>query len=245
MRRAISGAVAALLVAGAAGARAGEPGAREWRAAWESLAADARFREASCFSSEQQLAALDGDRIRHRALTRDDFRAPRENRQALRTISLPNAVTQAHVATSLVCIGRLRAEQVAPGRFEVWFEDLEYVALLDREGSWWNPRSRSHPEWVLRHEQLHFDITELVARRHGAAHAEDAARTRFAADTPGAAMRGFAERWSAHMAAVLEECRALQEAYDRETRNGTVPAEQTAWLVRVHRELARLAGPGR
>jgi hypothetical protein len=219
--------------------------AAAWRSAWEELAANRAFREAGCFASAAQLAALGGDRIGHRELTRADFRARRRSRDAKLTVAMRNAVTEAHVATSLVCIGRLRAEEVTRGRFAVWFEGLEYVALLDREGSWWNPESGTHPEWVLRHEQLHFDLTELVARRRNAERELDAARTRVVAASPGEAMRRFAERWSAHFAAVLEEWEALQASYDRETRHGTVPAEQTRWFARVHRELASLPAPAR
>jgi hypothetical protein len=253
---AIGSALVVVVVALAVPVRAAEPdlgaaapvrhagGAGEaWRAAWQQVAGDRAFREAGCFSSLRELAALDGDRIRHRPLARDDFRARRRSRDAKFTVTMKNAVTEAHVATSLVCIGRLRAEELAPGRFAVWFEDLEYVALLDREGSWWNPRSETHPEWVLRHEQLHFDITELVARRHNRDRARDAARTRAVAASPGEAMRRFAERWSAHFAALRADWEALQERYDRETRHGTAPAVQTQWFARVHRELAALPAP--
>jgi len=214
-----------------------------WRAAWEELAANESFREAGCFSSASELAALDGDRIRHRALDRGDFRARRRSKDAKLTVAMKNAVTEAHVATSLVCIGRLRAEEVTRGRFAVWFEDLQYVALLDREGSWWNPRLQTNPEWVLRHEQLHFDITELVARRRNREREHDAATTRALAHSPGDAMRAFAERWAAHFATVLAEWNALQGRYDRETRHGTLPAVQTQWFARVHRELATLPAP--
>lgn len=257
MRRATAWAAGAWLACGAAAGpalaagagRSGSDGeaarartlAAAWRTAWEELAHDPAFAAARCLDSTAEIPALGGDRIAHRALTRDDFRAPRES-QHLTTVVRPMAGTRtlAHVATSLVCIGRLRAEEVARDRFEVAFEDVRYQALLDREGSWWSPQPQPHPEWVLRHEQLHFDITELVARRYDARSAFDAERTKFVATTPGAALRGFAERWAAHMEAVRAEEAKLQERYDRETRHGQVPPAQTAWLLRVHRELAGL-----
>jgi hypothetical protein len=241
-------ALALVLAAGAAGAADSDAGAgvsSEWQAAWQALAGDQRFREAGCFASASELAALDGDRIRHRALQRSDFRARRRNEHAKLTVAMQSAVTEAHVATSLVCIGRLRAEEVAPGRFAVWFDELEYVALLDREGSWWNPRLETHPEWVLRHEQLHFDLTELVARRRNRERARDVAATRTVAASPAAAMRAFAERWTAHFEALVADWEELEQRYDRETRHGTLPAVQTEWFVRVRRELASLPAPAR
>ena len=87
--------------------------------------------------------------------------------------------------------GRLRAEEVTRGRFAVWFEDLEYLSLLDREGSWWNPKAKTNAEWVLRHEQLHFAITELAARRGNAERERHAMATKVVADSPGEAMRAF------------------------------------------------------
>jgi hypothetical protein len=214
-----------------------------WRAAWQELAANPAFREAACFASERELAALDGDRIRYRPLAREDFRARRRSRDAQFTVRMRDAVVEAHVATSLVCIGRLRAEEVAPGRFAVWFDDLRYVALLDREASWWNPRSASHPEWMLRHEQLHFDLTELVARRRNREAARDAAATRARGASPGEAMRAFATRWSRHFAGVVADWEELQRRYDRETRHGTLPALQTDWFARVRRDLKASPDP--
>lgn len=212
---------------------------------FEQLFADEEFREAGCFVSHRELDAASGDRIRHRAIGRADFRARRENRDIKSAVEVEHSVTAAHVATSVSCIGRLRAEQLMPGRFAVWYEGVEYVAHLDPKGSWWNKKTKGNPEWVLRHEQLHFDITELVARQRTAEREQHAAETRSVADSPGEAMRAFGARWAAHMRALRADWEALQEQYDRETRHGTVPKQQTAWYVRIHRELAASPAPAR
>ena len=212
----------------------------DWRAAWEELAGDRQFRATGCFASPEQLAALTSDPIRHRELTRDDFQAARRAARARLLVAMRGAVPEAYVATSLVCMGRLRTEEPAPGRFAVWYEDLEYLALVERDASWWNPRGRNAPEQVLGHEQVHFDLTELVARRANRRRGWHVAITRFEADDPREAMRGFAARWSAHMAALRAEWEALQARYDRETRHGTLPAAQAEWVARVRRELAAL-----
>lgn len=216
-----------------------------WNEAWRALADDEDFRETGCFPSQAALDAVTGDRIRHRRLAREDFRARRRSRDVHLAVKMENAVTEAHVATTIVCVARLRAEEVTPGRFAVSFEDLEYVAFLDREESWWNPKARTNPEWVMRHEQLHFDLTEMVARRYNAERERHALASKVVADSPGAAMRAFAERWSAAQRARLDEWEALQDQYDRETRHGTVPKQQTAWFARVHRELATLSASAR
>lgn len=216
-----------------------------WNEAWEELADDEDFRETGCFPSQAALDAVAGDRIRHRQLARDDFRAQRRSRDLHLAVKMENAVTEAHVATTIVCVGRLRAEEVTRGRFAVWFDDLAYVALLNREESWWNPKARTNPEWVLRHEQLHFDVTEMVARRLDAERERQALTSKVVADSPGEAMRAFAKRWSADQRERLADWQALQEQYDRETRHGTLPKQQTAWFARIHRELAALSASAR
>jgi hypothetical protein len=216
-----------------------------WNEAWQELADDEEFRETGCFPSQAALDGIEGDRIRHRRLAREDFRARRRSPDLHLAVKMENAVTEAHVATTIVCVGRLRAEEVTRGRFAVWFEDLEYVALLNREESWWNPKARTNPEWVLRHEQLHFDLTEMVARRHNAERERHALASKTAADSPPAAMRAFAKRWSAAQRARLDAWEALQDQYDRETRHGTLPKQQTAWFARIHREMATLSASAR
>lgn len=216
-----------------------------WNEAWRELARDEDFRETACFPSEAALDAVAGDRIRYRQLARGDFRARRRSRDLHLAVEMENAVTEAHVATTIVCVGRLRAEEVTRGRFAVWFDELDFVALLNREESWWNPKARTNPEWVLRHEQLHFDVTELVARRLDAERERHALASKVVADSPGEAMRAFAERWAAAQRERRADWEALQDQYDRETRHGTLPKQQTAWFARVHRELATLSASAR
>ncbi len=43
--------------------------------------------------------------------------------------------------------------------------NLDFVAAMDRECSWWNPKDGSAPrEYVLQHEQVHFALAESAAR---------------------------------------------------------------------------------
>lgn len=39
------------------------------------------------------------------------------------------------------------------------------TAVFDKSRSYWNPNKVKRPEWVLNHEQIHFDITQFVATK--------------------------------------------------------------------------------
>ena len=41
-------------------------------------------------------------------------------------------------------------------------ERYKAVAIFDKKRSGWNTRLIKHPDWVLNHEQRHFDITQFI-----------------------------------------------------------------------------------
>jgi hypothetical protein len=202
---------------------------REDRAAEQARQRETGPDLAPCVRSEAELTTLGQDLIRYRKLARDDFRAPR-NQMRGRDVA-------AHVGLLVACVGRgLRLEQRPDGRWEAWLEDVRYFALLDRQGSWWDDRSGMHPEWVLRHEQGHFDLAELVVRRHNA----ELARSGRAAPGVGAsdeqALAASDRLWVERLRAIWAEFRAIEDRYDQETYQG--PKHQTRWFERILRELA-------
>jgi len=195
-----------------------------------------------CLPDEASLLRLGGDVILHRKLSRDDFRARRKltsKRDAV--VHVPGARVGAHVALMVACVGPLRTQRRPDGRWEAWIENVRYYALLDRERSWWNDRSGANPAWVLRHEQLHFDLAELVARRHNRA-VEAARPVRAVGDTEYEALAGSARIWRERLDAVYGEFRELERRYDFETRHGTAPRAQTRWFEQTLRELAATGG---
>lgn len=203
---------------------------------------DAAVVVSPCVPDEASLLRLGGDVILHRKLSRDDFRAKRKlsSKRDL-VVHVPGARVGAYVALVVACVGPLQVERRPDGRWEAWLENVRYYALLDRERSWWNDRSGANPAWVLRHEQLHFDLAELVARRHN--HALEAARpVRAVGDTQSEALAGSARIWRERLDAVYGEFRELERRYDFETQHGTVPREQTRWFEQTLRELAATGG---
>ena len=117
-------------------------------------------------------------------------------------------------------------------------------AVFDPNSSWWRDpspnlwRNADAPSLsggrddrgttLLAHEQLHFDLTELWARK---------ARDLFK-DLPSTCKTPGASPSFERSVAVLErEWSAEQEQYDRETANGTNRSRQQAWAAKVEKAL--------
>lgn len=208
------------------------------RASERTRAEGARTRT-PCVASEAELLALGDDLIRHGKLTRADFLAERNlAKKGDFAVEIPGGQVGAHVGLMVGCVrGPLRLEQRPDGRWEAWIEDVRYYALLDRTHSWWNPRGREHPDWVLRHEQIHFDLAELVVRRHNARNEAGRAAVALGA-TDQEALAASDRHWMERLDALWAEFRAIERQYDRETRHGTLVREQTRWFEKTLRELA-------
>ena len=117
-------------------------------------------------------------------------------------------------------------------------------AVFDPNGSWW--RDASPNLWqnaddasllasgdeggraLLEHEQLHFDMTEVWARR-----IRDAFKTLPAACRTSGGPRGFEKV----ITDIEREWQEEQQRYDRETGHGTDASRQRAWMQKVAKAL--------
>lgn len=103
--------------------------------------------------------------------------------------------------------------------------NYDVVAIFNRSKSWVRDRSPS----LLAHEQLHFDIAELYARkirkkiRDLKANGVDDIKT-----------------YNAAIKALLQESNEVDIQYDIETLHGAMSKRQAAWAENVAEELARL-----
>jgi len=188
-----------------------------------------------CFEEEPDLRGQD-DWIRHRALARGDFLATLAAASAKPGFSIPADEVGAIVWIRFACVAKSRLDEPEPGRFVVEIEHVSYLALMSRRLSWWNPEV-GDDEWVLRHEQLHFDVAELIAHELTAKAGELRGQIRGVGANPQAAIADFRSRWTEHMREQQESFREIELAYDRETRHGNDHARQTEWFARVKRGL--------
>lgn len=105
-----------------------------------------------------------GDVIPYRALRRADFLA-----------SAPPPQVEAHAASlrAYTCANispdpdqRVEMLPEAAGSYRARLTRFHFRAEMDRSCSWWNPRPVRLPdEYILQHEQIHFAIVEVSARR--------------------------------------------------------------------------------
>jgi hypothetical protein len=179
------------------------------------------------------------DAIRYRQITRADFRA---------------AAPPAHVAAHAKSFGAFTCARIVPRRptrvrFEPdrepgsWlgrFENTAFRAEMDRACSWWNPEKVPVPAaYVLEHEQIHFALTELVARRLGARLREVRLRT----DSPASGSAELQKRYDALLDASRAELLDTATEFDEDTSGSYQPERQARWLARVRSELARTSDP--
>lgn len=101
----------------------------------------------------------------------------------------------------------------------------DVVASFNRKKSWARDKSAS----LLAHEQLHFDIAELYARKIRKKISE-------------LSDRGVNDIsvYNAAIQQLLLESNEADEQYDMETLHGALSKKQTAWTAKVKNELAAL-----
>jgi hypothetical protein len=185
-----------------------------------------------CLAQEPDWSA-ENDWLPHRQLAREDFRA-----------AAPQGEGAAHVALRLACVATPRSVESADG-VTVELERVRFFALASRDRSWWSPQARGNPEWILRHEQIHFDIAELFAAEENARAEEIRAETRATRPDFDAAAYAFRRQLADRLAAQQRAFEQAELRYDRETRNGQDAAQQTAWFARVKRGIGAVRAEAR
>jgi hypothetical protein len=191
-----------------------------------------------CVPSARHMEKIPGDIVRHRQLQREDFRADEMSQ-------LPTGVLDAdiepgaHVAVSLACVTTIRVVETGPDAFEARLEGLRFVALLNRDKSWWNEEGdHISEEWTLRHEQVHFDLAEVEARRLTREAGEVTSRLIGRGTAPEAAAIALQQLWDAHFEQLKTAFLEMEMRYDRETRHGRNLSKQTEWFARAKRGLS-------
>jgi hypothetical protein len=196
--------------------------------------------ESGCFAEEPDFAVQD-DWTRHRTLTRADFR---ETEPSDVKAEIEGPVSgEAYVALRLSCVVRPRLLESPSGGWVAELESVRFFALLSREESWWNPQARTNAEWILRHEQLHFDIAELFAAEQNANVERLRDETRAQRPDPDAAAYALRRGLADYLAEQQRAFEEVERRYDRETRHGQDVERQTEWFGRVKRGLGAVRKP--
>ena len=96
---------------------------------------------------------------------------------------------------------------------------LRFFAQMDRNCSWWNPGEVGLPDdYILEHEQIHFALFELEARRLNESAAEIGEAVSVTADSKEEAARGAQEQLTALSFSLQEEDPGAWTDVNNETR---------------------------
>jgi hypothetical protein len=182
------------------------------------------------------------DVITYRALTRADFRgasAPAEVRGHEHKLgALTCGQVRSAPSTKIQILWQEGGQ--APTRYWVKVSGLSFVALMDRKCSWWNDRASAFdPAYVLEHEQIHFAIFELGARRLNQIARQIAARMQIAASSQAEAEAHAQRVLSDALREENERLLSDSKAFDHDTSLGYRPDRQRAWWRKVTAELER------
>ncbi len=133
-----------------------------------------------------------------------------------------------------------KARRTSDGAVEVSIANLRFVAKMDRSCSWWNDRQDSQTEeYVLEHEQIHFALFELEARRLNAELASTDEQLRSTAPTAEEAQSATQSRLGALLQDALGRALERSRQFDEDTSMSLNVEKQREWLERIARELAR------
>jgi hypothetical protein len=184
------------------------------------------------------------DTVEYRTLTRADFQAT----------TLPNGGKGIPLHASAALFGAIEVApefswfvtQLKTGSdstlFEATAHNLRFQAIMDPKTSWWREELDSvSTAYVLEHEQIHFAIFELGARRLNARITEIAASVRAVGRTIDDARRAANARLEEELRASDQDVAMRQGQFERETANGKLRDRQKEWWSRIQAELVSTA----
>lgn len=125
---------------------------------------------------------------------------------------------------------RVNLESSYTGRGKLWKGEFKVEAVFLPQKSWARDDRRSRSDRVLAHEQLHFDIAELSARKLRKALSE---LPEWSVD--------LKQRANALFEKSVEEGEQMQKRYDHETNHGLDLKQQERWQIFVAEELQKLS----
>jgi hypothetical protein len=182
------------------------------------------------------------DLIGYRLLTRADFRGTHAPPEFMPVAERVGAATCGQVRTTSDTEFFVKWRQETPTserRHWVEVKKLTFMALMDRRCSWWNEKAASRaPAYVLQHEQVHFALYELGARKLNAS-VQDITRNMGGDGESQAAVEAHAKRaLNDALQHATDDLLERNRDFDEDTSLGYRPDRQRAWLQRVTQELA-------
>ena len=177
--------------------------------------------------------------ITYRNLTRADFQA----KEPPSHLQDHTKHLNAHIVTSIrvapmsrfsVSSTTIYGQEIYSGQMEEW----SFEAVMSPANSWWNPHlEKGRDGYVLQHEQIHFALTEIDARRLTLTAAGERAALTVFDSSIAAVKKGLMEKINALITASRDDLLKEQTAFDQDTSMRYSPKTQQKWWQRVTEEL--------
>jgi hypothetical protein len=182
------------------------------------------------------------DLIEYRPLVREDFRAPAPPPRARSQAQRLGAATCSYLVPdreSLRIAATPRKRRGGSWEYVAKPDRLHFRGAMDRRCSWWNPRQEQlPPDYVLAHEQIHFALTEIHARRLNQRGAELVRKLTFVDRDADGAIAASERALQDFLRDESEALLARNDRFDADTSLGVRREAQSAWHERVAKELA-------
>jgi hypothetical protein len=175
----------------------------------------------------------------YRQLTPKDFRAP----------SLPENLSthrESLNAQSAITIRMTADSNITITRFSLWdqinysgsINHLAFEAIMIPDNSWWNPKIKgAMTDYVLQHEQIHFALTELAARKLTSDARKWASNIYVIKQSPQEVYSEIIQQIKSMIDSAMETNKKRHLKFDEDTSLFYNPSWQAWWLKRVEKEL--------
>lgn len=180
------------------------------------------------------------DVIPYRALTRDDFMGTEPPAHFDERMAAVTCVyTQPIVDREGIDIQPAIAADGSEA-YDIIYNNLKYQALMNRNCSWWNTATRGMEEdYVLEHEQIHFALFEIAARKWSEG---PPVRIQIRADSREVMLENLQARFEQLLQERLQVLLQQNRRFDEETSVGHNPEKQKLWLELVEKQLEATGG---
>ncbi|BHH82602.1 DUF922 domain-containing protein [Desulforhopalus sp. 52FAK] len=177
----------------------------------------------------------------YRPLKTEDFQAT----QPAPSIGDHKHMINAHTSLSLRPVHDIRyiisPPEINFGLYKAYLQELGFRAVMVPERSWWNPQlTPSKTAYVLQHEQIHFALMEIAARRLNRKLASMPEKV-ISAPHGATVVRRLQETIDSEVTAIQAEILEEHTAFDKDTSLFHDPLRQQQWYDNSQDELYDLS----
>jgi len=174
--------------------------------------------------------------VEYRQLTRRDFRAEEPSLQYRSKKSKIGATLVTYVSIAVVVDAIEVPTNPDSIRWEPITEGFAIRAIMIPDASWWSPKNKEKDiDRILEHEQVHFAISELEARRLNTQLDEILKRIRVNGSSQVDATTKTFKQLQKERDRIQAGLLAMQAKFDLESKNGTDKVVQKHWLERMEK----------